>query len=127
MTKAIGNFKVLAVCEGGPQHRLSSMQFTMTAVGNAIDTGLLLGGRVTIQLADPGVIASYAIRALTALPLMRRPAGMAVAHPTTGPFGAYAEHYVSPFVGSLVYYTYWAVVVFVTGAEMIAVAVYIGY
>ena len=127
MTKATGSFEALAAREGGLQHRLSSAQLAMIAIGSAIGTGLFLGSGAAIQLAGPGVIASYAIGALIALLLMGCLAEMVVAHPTTGSFGAYAEHYVSPLAGFLVRYAYWAAVVFVIGAEVTAVAVYMAY
>ena len=49
---------------------------------------------------------------------------MTVAHPTSGSFGAYAEHYISPLAGFLVRYSYWSAVVFAVGTEVTAVAVY---
>ena len=51
-------------------------------------------------------------------------AEMTVAHPTSGSFGAYAEHYLSPLAGFLVRYSYWSAVVFAVGTEVTAIAVY---
>ncbi|MFP4594758.1 amino acid permease [uncultured Ralstonia sp.] len=127
MDKATGSFEALAAREGGLQQRLSSAQLTMIAIGSAIGTGLFLGSGAAIQVAGPGVLVSYAIGAVIALLLMGCLAEMVVAHPTTGSFGAYAEHYVSPLAGFLVRYAYWAAVVFVIGAEVTAVAVYMAY
>jgi L-asparagine transporter-like permease len=127
MDKATGSFEALAAREGGLQQRLSSAQLTMIAIGSAIGTGLFLGSGAAIRVAGPGVLVSYAIGAVIALLLMGCLAEMVVAHPTTGSFGAYAEHYVSPLAGFLVRYAYWAAVVFVIGAEVTAVAVYMAY
>ncbi|KAI5935385.1 Nuclear factor NF-kappa-B p100 subunit [Manis javanica] len=45
-------------------------------------------------------------------------AEMTVAHPTSGSFGAYAEHYISPLAGFTVRYAYWAAVVLAVGMEV---------
>src|SRR5438876_759950 len=47
--------------EEGLQRRLTSRQLTMIAIGGAIGVGLFLGSTVTINLAGPGVIVTYAI------------------------------------------------------------------
>ncbi|MCT9480356.1 amino acid permease, partial [Acinetobacter baumannii] len=47
-----------------------------------------------------------------------------VQHPTSGSFGAYAEHYISPLAGFLVRYCYWACIVLAVGTEITAVADY---
>ncbi|EXB22525.1 amino acid permease family protein [Acinetobacter baumannii 44327_8] len=49
---------------------------------------------------------------------------MTVQHPTSGSFGAYAEHYISPLAGFLVRYCYWACIVLAVGTEITAVADY---
>ena len=70
---------------------------------------------------------SYAIGALIALLLMGCLAEMTVAHPTSGSFGAYAEHYINPWAGFLVRYAYWSSIVFAIGTEVTAIAVYMKY
>ena len=99
----------------------------MIAIGGAIGTGLFLGSGFAIQLAGPSVIVSYAIGALISLLLMGCLAEMAVTHPTTGSFGAWAELYVSPLAGFLVRYSYWSCVVLAVGTEVTAVAIYMRY
>ncbi len=54
-------------------------------------------------------------------------AEMAVAHPTSGSFGAWAEFYISPLAGFLIRYAYWSGVVFALGTEVTAVALYMGF
>ncbi|MCW8772629.1 amino acid permease, partial [Acinetobacter baumannii] len=72
----------------------------------------------------PAVIVSYAIGGLIAFALMACLAEMTVQHPTSGSFGAYAEHYISPLAGFLVRYCYWACIVLAVGTEITAVADY---
>lgn len=61
---------------------------------------------------------------LIAFALMACLAEMTVQHPTSGSFGAYAEHYISPLAGFLVRYCYWACIVLAVGTEITAVADY---
>ena len=49
---------------------------------------------------------------------------MAVAHPTAGSFGIYAELYLSHWAGFVVRYTYWAAVSIAIGGEAVAAAIY---
>jgi L-asparagine transporter-like permease len=64
---------------------------------------------------------------LIALLLMGCLAEMTVTHPTTGSFGAYAEHYMSPLAGFLVRYAYWTCIVLAVGTEVTAVALYMKF
>src|SRR5260370_37944665 len=49
---------------------------------------------------------------------------MAVAHPTAGSFGVYAELYLNAWAGFAVRYTYWAAQCIAIGGEAIAIAIY---
>ncbi len=118
------DFAHITAREEGLHHTLSSAQISMIAIGGAIGTGLFLGSAFAIGFAGPSVLISYAIGALIALLLMGALAEMTVAHPTSGSFGAYAEHYISPLAGFLVRYSYWSAVVFAVGTEVTAIAVY---
>src|SRR6266480_7297433 len=100
---------------------------TMIAIGGAIGTGLFLGSGFAIGLAGPGVLVSYVIGALIALLLMGCLAEMTVAHPTSGSFGAYAEHYIGPLTGYLVRYAYWTGNVLAVGTEVTAIALYMHF
>jgi amino acid transporter, AAT family len=113
--------------EKGLQPGLTSGQLSMIAIGGAIGTGLFLGSGMAIGFAGPSVLVSYGIGALIALLLMGCLAEMAVAHPTSGSFGAYAEFYIHPVAGFLVRYAYWAAIVFAVGTEVTAIAVYMKY
>jgi L-asparagine transporter-like permease len=113
--------------EAGLQPQLSAGQMTMIAIGGAVGTGLFLGSGFAIGFAGPSVLISYAIGAVISLLLMGCLAEMTVAHPTSGSFGAYAEHYIAPWAGFVVRYAYWACVVLAVGTEVTAVGLYMGY
>src|SRR5947209_16546994 len=66
--------------EAGLRRNLTPRQLSMIALGGAIGTGLFLGSAVSVRLAGPGVILSYAVGAAIALALMWALAEMAVAH-----------------------------------------------
>jgi AAT family amino acid transporter len=104
--------------------QLSARQLTMIALGGAIGTGLFLGSSLAIRLAGPAVIVTYLLGAVIALLLMGALSEMAVAHPTAGSFGVYAELYVSPWAGFVVRYTYWAAQTIAIGGEATAAAIF---
>jgi len=110
--------------EKGLVRRLSTRQMTMIAIGGAIGTGLFLGSSLAVHSAGPAVIVSYCLGAVIALFLMGALSEMAVAHPTAGSFGVYAELYVSQWAGFAVRYTYWAAQCIAIGGEATAVAIY---
>ncbi len=104
--------------------QLTSGQLSMIAIGGAIGTGLFLGSALAVRLAGPGVIFSYLIGAVIALLFMGALSEMAVAHPTAGSFGVYAELYLNPWAGFVVRYTYWAAQCIAIGGEAVAIAIY---
>lgn len=120
-------FEQIVAREKGLHRTLSSKQMAMIAIGGAIGTGLFLGSGFAIGFAGPSVLISYAIGALIALLLIACLAEMTVAHPTSGSFGAFAEHYINPWAGFVVRYAYWSGNVLAIGAEVTAVALYMQY
>ncbi len=104
--------------------QLTAPQLTMIAIGGAIGTGLFLGSALAVRTAGPGAILTYVIGAAIALLLMRALGEMAVAHPTAGSFGVYAELYVNKWAGFTVRYTYWAGQCVAIGGEATAIAIY---
>jgi AAT family amino acid transporter len=104
--------------------QLSAPQLAMIAIGGAIGTGLFLGSALAVRTAGPAVIVTYVIGAAIALLLMRALGEMAVAHPTAGSFGVYAELYVNPWAGFTVRFTYWAAQCIAIGGEATAIAIY---
>ena len=110
--------------EQGLARQLSQRQLSMIAVGGAIGTGLFLGSAIAVKTAGPGVILTYVFAAIITLLLMACLAEMAVAHPTVGSFGVYAELYVSKWAGFVIRYTYWAAQSIAIGGEAVAAAIY---
>jgi amino acid transporter, AAT family len=104
--------------------QLTTGQLGMIAIGGAIGTGLFLGSSLAVRLAGPGVLVSYVIGAVIAWLFMGALSEMAVAHPTAGSFGVYAELYLNPWAGFVVRYTYWAAQCIAIGGEAIAIAIY---
>lgn len=113
--------------EKGLHKALSQRQIAMIGIGGAIGTGLFMGSGIAIGYAGPGVLISYAIAAFIAVIMVFSLAEMAVAHPTAGSFGTYAEMYLNRWTGFVVRYTYWIIEVVAVGGEAIAVGVYMGF
>jgi AAT family amino acid transporter len=107
--------------------QLSSTQQTMMAIGGAIGTGLFLLVGFAVQIAGPALIVSYVLMAGLSLLLARGLSQMAVAHPTAGAFGVYADLYVSPFAGYAVRVSYWLMEVIATGGHLTAAATYMRF
>lgn len=127
MSKSMDSFQQIVKQEQGLKKVLSAGQMGMIAIGGAIGTGLFLGSGLAIGFAGPGVILSYAVGALIALLLMGCLAEMTIVHPTSGSFGAYAEHYMGPWAGFLVRYAYWACNVLAVGTEVTAIGIYMKF
>lgn len=127
MSESANGFATIVERETGLRRALSGAQMSMIAIGTAIGTGLFLGSGFAIGFAGPSVLISYAIGAFISLLLIGCLAEMTVAHPTSGSFGSYAEHYVGPWAGFAVRYAYWAAIVLAVGTEVTAVALYMQY
>lgn len=110
--------------EAGLRRDLTPRQLSMIAVGGAIGTGLFLGSVISVKVAGPAVILSYAAAATIALALMWALGEMTIAHPVAGSFGVYAEMYLHPWAGFAVRYSYWLGQVIAIGSEMVAVSIY---
>src|SRR5438067_12398405 len=85
--------------ESGLARELSTRQMAMIAIGGAIGTGLFLGSSLAVHTAGPAVLVCYLLGAGIALLLMGTLSEMAVAHPTAGSFGVYAELYLGRWAG----------------------------
>src|SRR5262245_35895376 len=109
------------------QSKLPPRQVTMIGWGSTIGTGLFLGSAISVKLAGPAVVFSFAAGALVALTVMWALAEMAVEHPAPGSFGLYAEMYLHPWAGFAVRYTYWLCLVMVVGSEVVAGAIYCSF
>lgn len=106
---------------------LSHGQMTMIALGLAVGTGLFLGSGGAIAIAGPAVVISYAIGSVLAAIIAACAGEMAVRYPVKGGFGTVAGRYLGPFAGYLTRWAYWATMVPLTGAELVAVGKYMGY
>lgn len=111
----------------GLSRSLSHGQMTMIALGLAVGTGLFLGSGGAIAIAGPAVIISYAIGSILAAIIAACAGEMAVRYPVKGGFGTVAGRYLGPYAGYLTRWAYWATMVPLTGAELVAVGKYMGY
>lgn len=110
--------------ESGLQRNLSPAQLAMLGLGSTIGTGLFLGSAISVKLAGPAVVLSFAAAALIAVPMMWALAEMSAAHPTAGSFGLYAEMYLHPWAGFAIRLTYWLCMMVVVGSEVVAASIY---
>src|SRR4026207_1162104 len=99
----------------------------MIGIGGAIGTGLFMGSGIAIAYAGPACLWGSVIAVFIALAVMYSLSEMAVAHPTPGSFGTYAEIYLNPWAGFLVRYSYWACQVVAIGGEAIAIGTYMTF
>lgn len=113
--------------EQGLSRQLSASQQSMMALGGAIGTGMFLASGLSVNVAGPAIILSYAIVAVISLLLGRALTEMAVAHPTAGAFGVYAGIYLSPFAGYAVRVSYVLMEVIATGGQLVAASIYMAY
>src|SRR5216110_2323998 len=110
--------------EAGLQRKLTPGQLAMIGLGSTIGTGLFLTSAISVKLAGPAVILSFAAGALITLTVMWALAEMAVEHPAAGSFGLYAEMYLGPWAGFVARYTYWLCLVIIVGSEVAAAGIY---
>ena len=122
-TSGLASTKIVAR-EEGLQRNLTPAQLAMIGIGSTIGTGLFLGSAISVKLAGPAVILSFAVAACIALTMMWALAEMAAAHPAAGSFGLYAEMYLHPWAGFAIRLTYWLCMMVVVGSEVVAASIY---
>jgi AAT family amino acid transporter len=110
--------------EQGLERQLSAAQMAMIGIGGALGIGFFLRTSLGIHVAGPAVLLTYLIAALIGTLFAGALAEMAVAHPTAGSFGVYAEMYVSKWAGFAVRYAYWFSMAAGMGGQAIAIAIY---
>jgi AAT family amino acid transporter len=115
---------VILAREAGLHRNLTPGQLAMIGLGSSIGTGLFLGSAISVKLAGPAVILSFAGGASIALTMMWALAEMAAAHPAAGSFGLYAEMYLHPWAGFAIRLTYWLCMMVVVGSEVVAASIY---
>lgn len=110
--------------EAGLERKLTPGQLAMIGLGSTIGTGLFLGSAISVKLAGPAVILSFAGAACIAVTMMLALAEMAAAHPAAGSFGLYAQIYLHPWAGFAIRLTYWLCMMVVVGSEVVAASIY---
>src|SRR5260370_22705534 len=110
--------------EAGLQRNLTPGQLAMIGLGSTIGTGLFLGSAISVKLAGPAVILSFAGGACLAVTMMGALAGIAAAHPAAGSFGLYAEMYLHPWAGFSGRLTYSFCMMVGVSSEVVAAAIY---
>ncbi len=119
--------KAIVAREAGLRKELTRGQAIMISLGGAIGTSLFLSSGIALGYAGPAALVSYAIAGFIAVAMVFSLSEMAVAHPTAGSFGTYAEIYLNPWAGFVVRYTYWFAQVIATGFEAVAAGLYMTY
>ena len=125
MSRTIAPTTSVVEKEQGLVRQLSARQMAMIGIGGALGIGFFLRSSLGIHMAGPGVIVTYLIAAVIGTLFAAALAEMAVAHPTAGSFGVYAEMYVSRWAGFSVRYAYWFSMAAGMGGQAIAVAIYL--
>lgn len=111
----------------GFKRSLGVRQMRLLALGSTIGVGLFLGSASAIKVAGPSIILAYLIAGLMTFFILRALGEMAIHHPVTGSFAAYASHYVNPFLGYLVGWGYWFYWTIIAIAEVTAVGIYMQF
>ena len=110
--------------ERGLERQLTARQMAMIGIGGALGVGFFLRTSLGIHVAGPAVLITYLIAALIGALFAGALAELAVAHPTAGSFGVYAELYVSRWAGFSVRYAYWFSMAAGMGGQAIAISIY---
>lgn len=111
----------------GLRRGLTARHIRFMALGSAIGTGLFMGSSESIQAAGPAVLLAYIIGGAAVFMVMRALGELVVRHPVSGSFGQYASHYLHPFAGFLVGWTFAFEMVLVAVFDATAIGVYMGF
>ncbi len=111
----------------GLERGLEERHIQLMAIGGAIGVGLFLGSGASIQTAGPAILLSYLVGGIIIFFIMRALGEIAVEHPVSGSFSAYANDYISPLAGFLTGWTYWLMWISTCMAEITAVGIYINF
>ena len=111
----------------GLKRSLGVRQMRLLALGSTIGVGLFLGSASAIKVAGPSILLAYLVAGVMTFFILRALGEMAIQHPVTGSFAAYASLYVNPFLGYLVGWGYWFYWTIIAIAEVTAVGIYMQY
>jgi AAT family amino acid transporter len=106
---------------------LEERHIQLMAIGGAIGVGLFLGSATAIKIAGPALLLAYAGGGIILYIIMRALGEMAVEHPISGSFSAYAYEFISPLFGFLTGWSYWFMWIVTCMAETTAVGIYIQF
>ena len=106
---------------------LEERHIQLIALGGAVGVGLFLGSGTAIQMAGPALLLLYLVSGLILFFIMRSLGELAVSHPVSGSFSAYANEFISPLTGYLTGWTYWFMWIVTCMAEVTAVGVYVKF
>lgn len=109
------------------QRGLSNRHLQMIALGGAIGTGLFLGSASAIELAGPAIAISYFIGGIIVFCLMRMLGEMCVTEPVSGSFSYFADKYWGKFPGFISGWSYFALWLLISMAELTAIGIYIQF
>lgn len=106
---------------------LEERHIQLIALGGAIGVGLFLGSGAAIKKAGPSLMLGYFFAGIIMFYIMRALGEVAVAHPVSGSFSAYASIYIGPLSGYITGWTYWFMWIVTCMAEITAVGVYVQF
>ncbi|HMM20447.1 MAG TPA: amino acid permease [Selenomonadales bacterium] len=109
-------------------HRgLKERHIQLISLGGAIGVGLFYGSATAIKTAGPALMLSYMLAGIVIFFIMRALGEVAVAHPVSGSFSAYARTFLGPLSGYLTGWTYWFMWIVTCMAEVTAVGIYVQF
>lgn len=113
--------------DGGLQRKVKNRQLQMIAFGSCIGTGLFLGSAESISYAGPAVLLTFLIVGFIVYLLMRMLGEMAVAHPVSGSFAAYAREFIGPRAGFITGWNWWFTTIVVGMIELTAMGTFLDF
>ncbi|AIJ33157.1 amino acid permease [Corynebacterium imitans] len=116
-----------SVDDGGLKRGVKTRHMLMIAMGSSIGTGLFLGSAESINYAGPAVLLGFVIVGAIVYLLMRMLGEMAVAHPVSGSFAAYARDFIGPRAGFIVGWNWWFTTIVVGMIELTAMGTFLDF
>ena len=116
-----------ATSDGGLQRKVKNRQLQMIAFGSCIGTGLFLGSAESISYAGPAVLLTFLVVGFIVYLLMRMLGEMAVAHPVSGSFAAYAREFIGPRAGFITGWNWWFTTIVVGMIELTAMGTFLDF
>ena len=113
--------------DGGLQRGVKQRHMQMIAFGSSIGTGLFLGSAESISYAGPAVLLAFLIVGAIVYLLMRMLGEMAVAHPVSGSFAAYAREFIGPRAGFIAGWNWWFTTIVVGMIELTAMGTFLDF